>query len=287
MTETQTTEPVETGDSVEEPTSFVEDSGTFKEGWQDAYVPEDFRGRSIFNSVTSIQDVMKKMGNQEIVLSKGGKMVTPLSEEATQTEKDEFFTALGRPTTAGEYELTFPQELQEHIRPELVEASKAVFHEAGLNQKQVDVLQKFEEQRITAGLEDMQRTAEAEQAAVKESLEQKWGVDAYNERMHFAKRAIEENTTPENKDALLQAIGNNQHILEFVAEISKKFKEAERIDPDGTVKSVMTKDEHLMKAKELMETPGYTTGALPPAQMERLQKEIREHYAAAETPDTH
>jgi len=132
----------------------------------------------------------------------------------------------------------------------------------------------------------MARTAEAEQAAVKESLEQKWGVDAYNERMHFAKRAIEENTTPENKDALLQAIGNNQHILEFVAEISKKFKEAERIDPDGTVKSVMTKDEHLMKAKELMETPGYTKGTLPPAQMERLQKEIREHYAAAETPDT-
>jgi len=81
MTETQTTEPVETGDPVAEPTSFVEDSGTFKEGWQDAYVPEDFRGRSIFNSVTSIQDVMKKMGNQEIVLSKGGKMVTPLSDE--------------------------------------------------------------------------------------------------------------------------------------------------------------------------------------------------------------
>jgi len=65
MTETQTTEPVETGDPVAEPTSFVEDSGTFKEGWQDAYVPEDFRGRSIFNSVTSIQDVMKKMGNQK------------------------------------------------------------------------------------------------------------------------------------------------------------------------------------------------------------------------------
>jgi len=289
MTEPTIIEPVvePAGDPVAEPTSFVEDSGTFKEGWQDAYVPEDFRGRSIFNSVTSIQDVMKKMGNQEIVLSKGGKMVTPLSDEATQTEKDEFYTALGRPTTAGEYELAVPDDIKDFIQPELLEKGKEMFLEMGANPRQAGLAWEFYQDLLRKGLEDTARARETEQAVVKESLEQQWGVDAYNDRMHFAKRLVEENTTPENKQALLDAIGSNQHILEFIATFGQKFKEAERHDPDGTVKSVMTKDEHLMKAKELMETPGYTTGALPPAQMERLQKEIREHYAAAETPDTH
>jgi len=145
----------------------------------------------------------------------------------------------------------------------------------------------FEHDRIALGLEEMARSGEAEQKETQAALEEKWGVDAYNDRMHFAKRLVEDNTTPENKQALLDAIGSNQHILEFVAEFGMKFKEAKRIDPDGTAKSVLTKQDHLGRARELMETPGYTKGTLPPAQMERLQKEIREHYRAAEeTPDT-
>ena len=286
MTETEQTELVEkTGDtetSETEVVSFVDENGVFKEGWQDAYVPEDFRGRSIFNGITSVEDAMKKMGNQEIVLSKGGKMVTPLADDATQTEKDEFYKALGRPETASEYELIIPDELGDYIQPELVEKGKELFHAMGLNAKQAELAWQFEQERITNDLEQIQRAAEAEQAATKEALEQKWGPEAYADRMHFAKRLVEENTTDENKEALLNAIGNNQHILEFVAEFGQKFKEASRVDSDGSQKPVMTKEEHRMKAKELAATPGYIDGRMPAAQKERIQKEIRDHYAAIE-----
>jgi len=287
MTEPATTDPVvePTGDPATgdpEPVSFVNPDGTFKEGWQDAFVPEDFRGRTMFSSFTSVGDVMKKVGNQELVLSRGGKMPSPLPENATATEKDEYYKALGRPESPKEYELAVPDEIKDFVQPELMEKGRELFHAMGLNKQQAQLAWKFEQERIQSGLEEMARTAKADREATQNALEKKWGPDAYAERMHFAKRLVQENTTDENREQLLEAIGHNQHILEFVAEFGMKFKEAGRIDSDGAQKPVMTKEEHQMKAKELMETPGYINGSLTPAQMERLQKEIRAHYAAME-----
>lgn len=261
--------------------SFVNPDGTFRDGWKEAFVPEDFRGRKVFDIVTDLKTAMKQLGNQDLLISRQGKGIMPPPENATQTEKDMFYEALGRPNNFADYKVEVPDELREYYDEPLLNEAKEALHAAGLTQKQVDAVMALDMKRLVTGREQLAAREKAELEAAEKTLRAEWG-DGYEARLHLANRVVSENTTEEERPVVLEAIGNNPVVANFLANIGKKFMEGSLINADGS-KTAMTPEECRNRAKELMSTPGYVEGTLPPATMERLRAEIAGLYSKTVT----
>jgi len=262
-----------------DPGSFVNPDGTLKDGWRDL-IPEDFRGRQVFDTVGNLGDVFKQLGNKDVLISRQGKGVMVPPKNATPTERDMFFDAIGRPKTAADYKVELPKGMEEYYDVPFLEEAKMDLHKAGLTQEQVDIVMAVDQKRLVKGLEQLKAQEEAASKEAETALRTRWG-PAYDERLHIANRMIAENVANEEEKAeLLSLIGNKVRIADFLATIGKKFMEGKLIT-GGVQSTQMTPQEHETRGRELMETPGFIQGTLPQATRDRLQKEIDAHYAAA------
>jgi hypothetical protein len=247
QTQTQTQTPPPGGNTV--PESFVNADGTLKEGWQNSnLIPDDFRGRKVYGMVgNSVPELLRHIGHQDIAISKQGKGIFVPGPEATQTEKDLFFKAIGRPDKPESYKFETPKGMEKYYEDTaIMDSAKAAFHKVGLNQQQFEAVLAFDALRMSEAVKDMQtdpmpyfeelfplvQPILAQKAA--EDLHAKWG-DAFDARLHLANRAIAEFTAegPE-RDALLARIGNDPLVADFLATIMQKhFSEASGVDTSG------------------------------------------------------
>lgn len=229
--------------------SFINADGTLKEGWQNSnLVPDDFRGRKVYGTVgNTVGDLLRHIGHQDIAISKQGKGIFVPGPEATQTEKDMFFKAIGRPDKPESYKFETPKGLEKYYEDTaIMDAAKAAFHKVGLNQDQFNAVLAFDSMRIAEAVKDMQTdpmpyfdelfplVQPIFAAQAEKELKSKWG-DQYDARLHLANRAIAENV-PEGpeRDQLLARIGNDPMVADFLATIMQKhFTEAAGVDTSG------------------------------------------------------
>ncbi len=278
---TVTTTASTTTEGVEEkslPGAFVNPDGTFKEGWRDL-IPEDVRGRKVFDMATDLPSILKQLGNADALIGRQGKGVMVPTDKSTQTERDMFYEAIGRPKTPADYKIEPPKGLEDFYDTPLVQEAREDMHRGGFTQKQVDIVMALDAKRIAQGVKENEEAQVAEREEVERALREKWG-EAFDERLGIANRMIEENVSAEAKESILAIIGNNPHVADLLATIGKKFMEDTVIHHDGTG-TALTPEECLSRAKQLMETPGYAVGTLPEATRNRLQKEIDDLYRKA------
>jgi hypothetical protein len=86
---------------------------------------------------------------------------------------------------------------------------------------------------------------------------------------------VAENATEENKAEVLDAIGSNPIVCDFLANMAKKFVEHKVISADVTQP---TPNDALAEADVLRNTPGYITGELAntsPAKYKQITEQIR------------
>ena len=265
-----------------EPISFLESNGTFKEGWIDALVPEDFRALGVFKKFTDLPGALKQLGNLDKMVGKQGKGIIPPSDDATPTERELFYNALGRPPKPEGYKIEVPKELAEFYDDGVIKEGRETYHAIGLTQKQVDGLMALEAKRLVAGAKQVQDEVVAAKADAETALKTKWGA-AYPERLHIANRMISENVADDaNKERLLAVIGNDPYVADFLADIGKKFMEGKLIATDGTGAGQMTPAEAKLKMQELVaERAGDREMRMNnPAKYARLNREI-ERLAAS------
>jgi hypothetical protein len=271
------------------PVSWINQDGTLKEGWQNSdLVPEDFRGRPVYNAVgKNVSDLMRHIGHQDIAISKQGKGIFVPGPDSNQTEKDYFYKAIGRPDKPEDYKIDLPKELLDET---LSVEAKSIFHKAGLTQSQVNAIIAFDKARMEVSTKDLEenpvkyfeellpKVEPIYAAKAAEELKKRWG-DAYDSRMHLANRAIEEHiTNPEDKKLFLSRAGNDPLVADLLATMMQKYATA-GTGPDTSVGNATMAMNIDQRIDEMMRDPNYVDGRTNPGRHKSLVEEVNKLFA--------
>lgn len=236
------------------PQTFIGDEGQFLPGWKEHYVPEEMRADKVFDTFSDLAGGLKMLGSLQNMIGKKG-LIVP-GEASPPSEWDIFHRGLGRPDTKDQYQMKVPDDLNEIYDENLVAKARDIFFGLGFNQKQVDALWAFEEERTRGGLKAQNEVDATARLEMENTLKEKWGQD-YEVRLQRTNRIIAENTeTQEEKDALLDVIGNNPLVGNFLANISTKFMEHKIVSETEQLSGMLPSDA-LTEAKKIEQTPGF------------------------------
>jgi hypothetical protein len=264
------------GDSVQtEVKSFVGEDGTFKEGWVDAYVPEDLRHLGDYRPITTVAQLAKEFGHAKTLIGRQGKGIMPLSKDAGPTEREAYYNALGRPKTPDDYTFDVPDDMKEMYGPDQVKDLLATMHGLGLTQEQVKGVMALDIQNAQKAIADRDSSRKTAYDAGLKVLKAEWG-DAFDLKMQMANRVIEENVPADKKEEVLERWGNDLELTRVLSAIGETMLEDTMADAGGAGQGPQTPDELERQARELVSTPGYLDGRLSEATRERLRKEIHD-----------
>lgn len=258
MTETETTETTTETETHAEPkvTDFLDETGTFKDGWKDALVPEDLRGRKVFDAVPDLRAVLKLLAHQEKFLGSQGKGIMPLGENPTATELEMFRKSLGIPDTPEGYKVEVPEGLGDYYDEAVMKETLKGLHALHLTPKQVAGVVALEAERLRAGIKEQEQSEAAARDDTEAALKEIWGAD-YEKNLRLANRIIAENVSDEEKDGLLALIGNSVPVARLFAKLGEAHLEDKVVSTDverpGSASS---------EIERLEATPGYASGEL-------------------------
>ncbi|MBE3039223.1 MAG: hypothetical protein IMZ62_10480 [Chloroflexi bacterium] len=265
--------PVTPGSPVlDEPQTFVQTDGTFKEGWVDALVPEDLRHLGDYKPITTVAQLAREFGHAKTLIGRQGKGIMPLSKDAGPTEKAAYYKALGRPEVPGDYEFDIPAELDEVYADTDITDIKQVMHDLGLTKEQAKGVMAYDAKRTQDAMTKLASAQKSGYDDGKKVLRAEWG-DAFDQKMHLAHRVIEENVPADQREELLEKWGNDLDLVRVLATMGASMLEDSLPDTGGAGKGAMTPDELEAQARELIQSPGYIDGRLPEATRERIRKE--------------
>ena len=255
---TTTTDTTNTTTTITEPkvTDFLDETGTFKDGWKDALVPEDLRGRKVFDAVPDLRAVLKLLAHQEKFLGSQGKGIMPLGENPTATELEMFRKSLGIPDTPEGYKVEVPEGLGDYYDEAVMKETLKGLHALHLTPKQVAGVVALEAERLRAGIKEQEQSEAAARDDAEAALKETWGAD-YEKNLRLANRIIAENVSDEEKDGLLALIGNSVPVARLFAKLGEAHLEDKVVSTDverpGSASS---------EIERLEATPGYASGEL-------------------------
>ena len=256
-------------------------NGNFQEGWVDNLVPEDSRHLGVFKGITNIKGAMTQLANLERLRGKQGKGIMPLTEDATETEKEAYYTAIGRPESADKYETTVPEELSQFYSDETMVGVKDEFYKAGLTQAQVNTIMQLDAQRVMASIEAAEAAEVSAHDEAEAALKKKWGL-AYGERILAANKVIADNVPEADRAALTDIIGNSPVVADFLATIGKKYFTEDTLQSDSPRSGQLTPQEADLRMRELIaERASMPPNSNQTAKYKRLSKDINEMTLAA------
>jgi hypothetical protein len=149
-------------------------------------LPPDVRENPTIKQLKGFPDAMQMLLNSESMLGK--RRVEAPDPNWTDEQYEDFYNAMGRPGDASGYEVTQPEgvaELSERTQAALKEQLDAVlpgFHEAGLTQRQVNILVKHGVQTQIAQDQKIQEAVQSRSESTRQLLSKDYG-SAYEAKM--------------------------------------------------------------------------------------------------------
>ena len=280
--------------------SFINTDGTLKAGWQDSdLIPQDFKGRKVYNALgtaPTYADLMKHIGNQDIAISRQGKGIMVPPPDATQTEKDMFFKAIGRPDTPAGYDeaikSVIPKGMEDHFADkEAMGELTTAMHKAGATPQVVATAVGIYAQQVARAQESLKAdpmpffeevlplVQPLYKAAMEAELQKRWG-DMYQSRMNLFQRAVAENTKegPE-RDLLLVNCERDPVFMDLLATMmNKSFTSG--MGPDTSTGSPAGAQNTDQRIDELMRDPNYMDGRTNPSRHKYLVNEVQRLMAS-------
>jgi len=254
-----TTTEVETTEPTPIVRDFLEDDGTFKDGWADVLTPEDFRNagdKIAYGAVGSVKDALKQLAHQNRLIQKQGKGVMPLGETPTPTEVEIYRRAMGIPDDPEGYNVQVPEGMADYYDADGFKETVAALHGANLTPAQVKAVMDIDVKRLKDGIE-AQKTADAAARQETETvLKELWG-DKFDTNLLLANRVIAENVADEDKEAVLAIIGNDVRVAALFAKLGEAFLEDTAVNTDGERVSGLSGEIDRLEA-----TPGFADGTL-------------------------
>ncbi len=210
--------------------------GKLAKGWTQKLADESLRGDKTLESFTHLDGISKSMVHV--------RRQVPMDKTAIPTDHfsdadwDAFHKAGGKPETAGDYNITRPDDFpEEHWRSkEGIEAVQDFFHSIGLSQKHADMIVAFNNAEVLSKVQDIQNDSEYLQNTRSDRRAELWG-SATNQRVNWSQKALDlgtEDFTTEEIEAVAEMVnnekntsGNGGHILlqRMLSNIGSKFAE--------------------------------------------------------------
>jgi len=195
--------------------SVADDQSTSDEkpAWM-AQLPGDLKDSESLTKFKNLGDLGKAYSELE------GKLGSSLSipgEEASDEERSEFYSKLGRPETPDGYNVKFPQSFSE----ESVKGYKDAAFGLGLNSSQLGGVVKAMSLQAIEGLEYLQNQQTSARDSGEAALKKEWG-DDYEDNFKIVSRTL----TRYGGDDLVKkfsaaGLGNDPDVAKFLHQVGK------------------------------------------------------------------
>lgn len=274
MSETDGTTDAAVDSTVTQPTSFIDDSGNFKDGWRDKYVPEDVRGEAVFDRVKTIQGMAKSLASAERMIG-ADKMVKP-SDKFGDSDWDSYYQAGGWKNEP--IPIKPPEGLPEGLwREDAAQKYSEGFNKLRLNPKQVAGIMELYYSDLNSQITDMNNNRETSLANLKSELLTEKG-NAYTQFIHNGNFAIEKGVRGEPaefKARIIEKFGNDPDLIRLLGNLGSQFGESGSIkgtDMIPTPKDTEAKIQEIYNSDAFMKPthPGHKDAM---ANLARLHKE--------------
>ncbi len=131
-------------------------------------VPEEYADKGWTKDITSIEELWKKSDGAQSLI---GQKAAPTADSSVE-EWEAHYKSLGRPEEAGKYTFNregFSEDFRNNQNDEYDTAVKGIFLKAGLNQKQVDVIQP-EVEALAIAMQEQKAVKDTEAAVEQDKL---------------------------------------------------------------------------------------------------------------------
>ncbi len=213
-------------------THLVDASGNFAPDWQ-SHLDEDLRDVVSLKEVGDLNQLAKQYIHAQRMV---GKDKVPLpGDNASDADWNEFYTKIGRPSTADDYPYVRPETLPEELRSDdYIKDVRQRAYALGLSNKQFAAMMADEDTRTVDKLETDGINARTELEDADKILKEVFGM-AYEERINIANLFINE-TVPEDAEArpnklfptreeFIKEFGRNPRFIAWAAEVGKELAE--------------------------------------------------------------
>jgi len=232
---------------------WVSVDGTLAEGWA-SHLDEGYKEEKMLSTVKDVKSLAKIAVDAKKMIGKN-KVAVP-TENSTEAEWNEFYTAGGMPATAEDYHLEYPQDMPTPEVPELRQAYMEHSHKIGKSQAQAQADYEFYNNLIKKAHEAQEQAEKDAMLDATEKLKLEWG-NAFEQKQHFGNVAIEEGVKGdlELKDRIVDKYGNDPDFIKVMANLGDKFAEHRTISPN-----IPTPGDIQTQIDTLMSNPLYTHG---------------------------
>lgn len=198
--------------------------------WRDE-VPEDYREEKTLSKYQTVGDLAK--GHVHLSRMMGNSVKIP-GEDATDEERNDFYTKLGRPETADKYEYERPDMPEGMAYDESSEtAFKQLAHDQGLTQKQVGSILDFYNKFALDSQIDQKLHMDEAYFKGEAALQKEWGMKGYDRNVSIAQRAMKEFGGPELEKLLSEdPRGSHPALIKAFYKMGLKSQEARPLDAE-------------------------------------------------------
>lgn len=236
------------------------------EDWRSA-IPEDLQNDPSLADIKDIAGLAKSYVHAQHMIG-ADKVVLP-GTDASQEEKDAFFSKLGRPDTHDGYETPTENMPETQLDEGLLNGFYQEAHRIGLNKQQAAALVRWQAQAAHEGTEASIVEMESHLAQAQEAMRKEFG-NAYEQNLDMAQQAAKQ-FGGEELIALLNStgLGNEPAVIKAFANIGKAISNDEVIGGGGRQSFILSpaeakkaiadkkRDPNFMKAYEDRSAQGH------------------------------
>jgi hypothetical protein len=263
--------------------SLVKPDGTFIEGWKDK-LPEEIRNEECLNLVPDFNEMVKQFVNQRKAIGKN-KVAIP-TDKSDENEWNSFYEAIGRPKTETGYNVPeIPEELSGIFTDDRLERAKQRAYKIGATQRQFTDFMNGEIEEATQAIHDQDelelKTKRDDALEAEKVLRGEFG-EAYDERIHLAKKVVAEGIDKEeDRLRFIEKHGRDVDVIRLLSYVGSRTKEHEALIGELTQK---TPTEIQDKIKAIENNPDWRNinSGMSTDERDRLTKELREYYTILE-----
>ena len=160
------------------PQSIVDAQGNLSENWYESFESEEIKNAPSLRNFKSMEGLVKSFLSAQRMVGKSPHAVIIPDDNATEEERNEFFTKIGRPESPDEYDIKPPENLND-IGLEWNEESAKAFankaHELGLTNKQAQDLVNWHNEITVSSLKSADEQIGMEYEKATQELKKEWG----------------------------------------------------------------------------------------------------------------
>ena len=150
-------------------------------------LPGDLQGDDRLREFSTLGELAKAVVSERETADR--KVLVP-GDDSEESEREQFFNAIGRPESPEGYELESPEGAEElGFTEDQIEKFKSKAHEVGLTKQQAEQLHSWQAERTKEAVQQMRQTQEQDKKQRLETLKKEYG-DQFNTKVEQAKRAF-------------------------------------------------------------------------------------------------